>query len=164
MVRYILVASMVLAFSSCVFAQCPVTIAPDRPFVPPAPYIAEPHDGGFLYGSDSLWTFVPTDANWGPPGKKMVYWRAGFDYWRPSIDGQKEPPTMLAVVARRLDAPAPMVWAPHASSVRFPELPGTAMITGLELPTPGCWEISAHFGDDTLSYVLLMAGSGPPHK
>jgi hypothetical protein len=67
----------------------------------------------------------------------------------------------LAVVARRLDAPAPLVSAPHANGVRFNGaglLPGAdmAMMTGFALPTPGCWEIAAHYKDQTLSFVVSV--------
>jgi hypothetical protein len=84
-IRYFLTVSAVVAFSLCAQAQCPVTKAPDPPFLPPAPYSANgPHDG-FWYGTAWLWTLVSTDPSWWRGFEKIAYWRGGFDW-------QKEPP------------------------------------------------------------------------
>lgn len=94
---------------------CAVTRAPDPPFVAP--------------------------PQWGPdrshPGEFFFFGTPGL--W--------------ALVHRRLDAPAPLVWAARVNgagpSHRADEpvdltQPGF-MVTRLEIPTAGCWEITARY-------------------
>jgi hypothetical protein len=123
---------------------CPVTKPPNPLFVPPAGYANNNWQGGdFLYGSSALWTIIHPHtwrAN-GNDGYKLAYWRLGF-VWT------KESRPELTVVARRLDGTDPLVWAPRASGIKANgvETPdGMAMMTGIDIPAPGCWEIAAHY-------------------
>ena len=117
---------------------CPVTKAPDSVFVPPAPYRGDVGSGQFLYGTPDLWTVIHN--RWRVHGgSKLPYFRQGFD-------AKKEPDPQLSVVARPLDGPDPIVWAGWANSASIDETPqGMFMVTGLSIPTAGCWEISAHY-------------------
>jgi hypothetical protein len=145
MIRLFLIAAAAFVLPVCASAQCPVTTASKPPFVPPAPYRTMP-EGGFWYGTESLWTWIPNDPQWWLGGEKIVYWRAGFD-------ARKEHQPDLKVVARRLDAQAPLVWGMRTSGVWFREgSPGDmAMMSGIDIsPTTlagkgGCWEIAAHY-------------------
>jgi hypothetical protein len=70
--------------------MCPATKAPIEPFVPPSPYSARAGKNVFWYGSDELWTSLPTTGTWrGLPhstpaetsfGQKMAWGRQGFDW------------------------------------------------------------------------------------
>jgi len=91
--------------------SCPVTKAPAPAFVPPAPYNSSSLSGGFLLGSESLWTFVYTydldpSRPEGPPyAFKLIYWHPGLN-WHHTDETND-----LIVVARRFDAPsAPIVF------------------------------------------------------
>ena len=134
--------------------SCPVTKQPSPPFVPPAGYPQYQTPQGFWYGSDSLWTMVsphPWRAG-GNNGAKLTYYRRGFD-WK-SIDNLR-----LTVIGRRVDAFAPLVWSDGASSVsvgRSNAPGGMAMMTGIDIPTTGCWEISAHYVNQTLTYTIRV--------
>jgi hypothetical protein len=141
--------------------SCPVTKAPAPAFVPPAPYNSSPLSGGFLLGSGSLWTFVNThDLSENPtrPGGpyffKLVYWHPGLN-WQHSGETKD-----LTVVARRLDTPsAPIVFTGRASMVGHlsAEAPNEiAMMTGLNLPSGGCWEIAADFRGEHLNYIISL--------
>jgi hypothetical protein len=159
-IKPFLIVVVSFVFPVCGSAQCPVTAAPNPPFVPPAPYNgANPMPSGFWYGTGSLWTWgfnAPTGwqstvAGGAPYDAKLVYWRAGFDA------GIEHDPD-LTVVARRLDVPAPLVWTEHASGIRISDDPspgGMAMMIGVSLPTAGCWEIAARY---------LPAPHEYPHK
>ena len=154
-----LVAFALPAFSA---DSCPVTKKPAPVFVPPAPYNSSPLSGGFLLGSASLWTFVNTydfspdrGRPQGPPYTfKLVYWHPGLNWHH--TDETKA----LTVVARRLDAPsAPIVFAHRAGMVGHlsAEAPDeVAMMTGLDLPSGGCWEIAADFKGEHLNYVISL--------
>jgi hypothetical protein len=153
---FAIVASL-FVFAACASAQCPVTVESNTSFVPPSPYKASA-PGGFLHGTVSLWTWVSNDPDWwrGPAGgavpymAKLVYWRAGFDM-------RTEPDPGLTIIARRLDAEAPLVNGEHASAVQLPNSPGSmAMMTGIDLPTWGCWQITAHYKNEALITVVSL--------
>jgi hypothetical protein len=141
---------------------CAVTQEPRPAFIPPPPYGRHFAPPDFLLGSPSLWTIIHHDT-WHlgvNDGRKLPYWRQGFD-------SRKERDPRLSVVARRLDGPAPLIWADSASSAQADDTPdGMAMVTGLDVPTAGCWEISAHYGwsdaashqwrEQTLAYTVWV--------
>jgi hypothetical protein len=126
-------------------ASCPVTRPPDPPFRPPAPYSASAGSHEFLYGSSALWTVV--DPDWHiHSGGKLPFFRQGYDW-------KKSGRPRLTVVARRLDGKAPLVWSGLAGS-GFEEgkgLEGMFMVTGIDIPSSGCWEIGAQYVDDSRS-------------
>jgi hypothetical protein len=138
---------------------CPVTKASDRPFIPPWPYPKTPYAGGSWFGTDRLWIAPPTDGTWKGLGhytpsdptfrQKMGWWRQGYD-WR------TEPKPKLRVTGRRLDAPAPPLTA-EVSSVSGSKPAGMYMMVGLNLPTLGCWEITGHYEDDEMSFVVWVS-------
>ena len=137
--------------------NCPITRPPDPPFYAPAPYSAEaPWPGMVWYGSEALWTVIPTDGIWtglprNPTGytQKIVWWREGYD-WR------AEPQPALTMRAERLDEPAPPVEVSDASNA-FAEDMGSAIMTGIGFPTLGCWKITGHYRQASLSFVVWLA-------
>jgi hypothetical protein len=148
---------------------CPVTKAPEHPFIPPPP-LDKVEDGTFVLGTPGLWARVTTHWLLNRTGNKLPY--HSEIYTRYKVD---DPP--LAVVARRLDAPAPLVWSEQvngawqSSGARWDDIAGRggigAMITSLPIPTAGCWEISAHYtpaGDriQTLTYTVWVEDAGVP--
>lgn len=138
-------------------ASCPVTRPPEPPFLAPEPYAAEaPWPGMVWYGSAALWTVIPTDGVWAglpdnPTGytQKIVWWREGYDW-------QSEPQPALTMRAERLDEPAPPVEVSHASNA-FAEDMGSAIMTGIDFPTLGCWQISGTYRKTSLSFVVWLA-------
>lgn len=134
---------------------CPVT-RPDPPFVPSAGYPATPliTDRGW-YGSASLWTWIREDGeDWTglpqtPTGlpQKTFWWSAD---WLPGA----EPEPAITVSVRRLDQTGAVTFGPgtNASAGDI----GTAMLVGIDLPGPGCWEIGARYRSAELSYVVWV--------
>jgi hypothetical protein len=69
-------------------------------------------------------------------------------------------------VARRLDGEAPLVWNDLAGSGSEGNgLSGMFMVTGIDIPSSGCWEIGVHYvspdGEktatvSTLSYTVWV--------
>ena len=55
----------------------PITRVSGLPFVPPSPYPAKAPAGSFWFGTDRLWTILPTDATW-PRGEKTFWWRQNW--------------------------------------------------------------------------------------
>ena len=64
-----------------------------------------------------------------------------------------EPQPRISVVGTRLDAPGTLTSGPGTNaSADF----GEAMLVGVEIPSPGCWQITASYGDAVLSFVVLV--------
>ena len=157
-----ILAALLLLLSTMAAAQgqpaanrqdaCRTTEPPNPLFVPPAPYPPNAPDGRFWYGTDALWTMLSVNDWWTDnlSGKgfvtKLVFWRRGFN-WR----AEREP--ALTITARRLDGDTPPVAFSHASAV-FVTSDTPAMMTGIRIPIPGCWELTARYAGHTLSFVV----------
>ena len=133
---------------------CKTTLTPSPSFVPPAPYPERPRPENFWYGSAKLWTQLPITGIWqgtrsdGSYVTKLVFWRQGFD-WR------TEPNPNLILTARRLDGEAPSVALSHANPV-FVNTKSPAIMVGLGIPTPGCWDITAYYNGVSLEFVVSI--------
>lgn len=142
-------------------ATCRVTLPAAELFVPPSPYPAKPPDeGSFWFGTEKLWTRLPTEGAWrGLPHyrptdsayrQKTFWWRKGY-YWR------ADPTPNLKVSGKRLDATArPLVASRATNGYREQDLK-SFMLVGVDFPTAGCWEVTGQFGDDSLTFVVWVA-------
>ena len=133
-----------------VVASCPVTRPPRPAFVPPAPFPRRPpplYGDVFWYGSERLWTWLEADGT-ARRSDKSFWWREGYDW-------QAEPSPPLLVTARRLDGTAPAVASPGATN-GFRDDIGAFMLTGLDLPTGGCWEVTGHYRGQHLRFVVRV--------
>jgi hypothetical protein len=133
---------------------CPVTKPPAQPFVPPAPYWTDHGPDCFWYGTESLWTLLGVQGTWRMGRRtvyttKLVYWRRGFD-WR------REPEPELIVTARRLDREVPSVSDEHANAVFVTGPQPAALMTAIDIPTTGCWRLTAQCRDQKLSFVVSV--------
>jgi hypothetical protein len=146
--------------------ECPITKKPSPQFIPPLPWhpITNSSDTFFLWGTPGLWAVVSNHWRLPRAGHKLPFLSEQYD-WKQS--GEHPP---LAVVARRLDAPAALVWANWVNGAGPPFLYGDGpdfsrrdgfMVTSLAIPSAGCWEISAHFTPardhvQSLTYIVLV--------
>jgi len=135
---------------------CAVT-KPDPPFVPPTPDLGTPPASyeGAWYGTRHLWTMLHDGGEvWGP----WVRLDAGLPqktfWWSVDWVPQDEPEPSITVTGQRLDA---------AGSFRFGDPGtnatadfGTAMLVGIDIPTYGCWRVTARYRAATLSYVVSV--------
>ena len=130
---------------------CPVTQPPDAPFVPPAPYPPQPPgDDQFWFGKSGLWTALPRSGSWRQLalGEKFWWWSEEFDVSEDTTPG-------LVVTARRLDGPAPNFQVSEATN-GYHQSFHWAMLAGVQLPEPGCWEFTGRYNDHQLSFVLWV--------
>ena len=139
-------------------ASCPVTVPPAIPFTPPAPYELEDYDRSFWIGTDKLFTSRSKSEVWttGPrkPGHEQdltakTFW-ASVDF-----DWRTEWPVTLTVTGRRLDGDAPPLQAMRATNAMI-DGPTPAMLVGVYVPTPGCWEITGDYKGQKLSFVVWV--------
>ena len=133
-------------------ASCPVTLPSEPLFTPPPPYPpTAPYEGRFWYGTESLWLMLHTDGTWRQLafGDKMFWWREGYV-------GSEEPQPELTITGSRLDAEVSTFEIEHpATNAYHPDF-HWAMLTGVSVPTPGCWEITGHYKEQKLSFVVWV--------
>jgi hypothetical protein len=140
--------------------SCPLTKPSDQPFVPPPPYPAKTPKSSFWFGTDRLWTLLPADGTWKGLGhytptdptfrQKLLYWRQGY---LPLSEAKSK----LTVKGRRLDSPAPPLLVDKASNGGWKRRDQPFIVTGINFPTLGCWEITGRYEDDELTFVILVA-------
>jgi hypothetical protein len=140
--------------------SCPVTQPPRKPFVPPSPYPSQTSPDGFWFGSEKLWILLPTDGTWKhlPHYKptdtafrqKLQWWRQGYN-WRT----EHQPP--LTVTGRRLDSSAAPLATDHHPNAADPMGDHASMMTGIFIPTVGCWQVTGNYKGDKLTFVIWVA-------
>lgn len=142
-------------------ASCPVTVAPSEPFTPPPGYELDNDGAAFWFGTSKLWTALRKTGTWDwrprkpghehevQPLTEKTFWGSVDFNWR------TEWPVTLKVTGRRLDGPAPPLLTMRSTNAFVPG-PTPAMLTGVYVPTPGCWEITAHYKGEKLSYVVWV--------
>lgn len=135
---------------------CAVT-RPDPPFVAPSPYpsVAPPLYESEWFGSRALWTMLDREGEvWRFPQGPDHLFEKTF-WWSVEWPGMRdEPQPGLTVVGTRLDGPGTFTAGPATNAGR--EDFGEAMLVGVEIPSPGCWQITATYGDAVLSYIVLV--------
>jgi hypothetical protein len=137
-------------------ADCPITEPQNPPFEPPAPYASMGYKGEFWYGTDSLWTAVREDGTWealprNPEGyTQKVFW------WSQLFSWNDEPQPELIVSGERLDAKASPLNVSRATNASAGDI-GTAMLVGVDFPTPGCWRITGQYKNSELSFVVWVS-------
>jgi hypothetical protein len=127
--------------------SCPVTQPPSEPFVPPAPYPTELRKDQFWIGSEKLWTWRPISGAHHGFREKVFWWRKGYD-WR------TENPPKLKISGKRLDGPAPPLF--HMDGPNAAGLTNPAIGAAFNIPTVGCWAITANYKSDKLTYVIWV--------
>lgn len=130
---------------------CPVTTRPTPSFTPPAPYRPEVSDGMFWYGTEHLWTLLRTEGRL--PQREKLFW------WRPGFDGRIEPRPNLTVTLTRVDSHVVTVVNQPATNAFFNG--AWSMLTLVDFPDPGCWQVSGKYEGRMLTFVTLV---GTPER
>ena len=78
-----------------------------------------------------------------------TFWASVDFNWR------TEWPVTLKVTGRRLDGNAPPLLASQATNAMV-DGPTPAMLVGVYVPTPGCWEITGEYKGEKLSFVVWV--------
>ena len=138
-------------------ADCPVTTRGNVLFEAPEPFSpSAPWEGMFWFGSEGLWTALNTNGVWedlphSPDGytQKIMWWSNLYSL-------KDEPQPALVVSGRRLDAESPSLRFYGATNA-FADDIGEAMLTGVEFPTLGCWEVRGEYKKSELTFVVWVA-------
>lgn len=140
-------------------ASCPLTLPPSAPFTPLDEHVWAANEDQFWLGTDKLyigltksgeqWDWLPRTPDHSTPEiTAKVFWGSvDFDY-------HKKEDYSLKVTGRRLDGDAPPFEVDRVTNALFK--PRAAMLTGVYIPAPGCWEITGDYKGAKLSYVVWV--------
>jgi hypothetical protein len=131
--------------------DCPIS-QPNGNDPPSEAIVAGRGPGG--YGNDALWTSLtmwseqpglvpaPNDAHLQPDGSVNGLKWAWYRYV----------PGTLTIEGRRLEAPAPPLeaWVPDGYGDQG------FQVSGITFPSNGCWEVTGHVGENSLTFVVLV--------
>lgn len=95
--------------------------------------------------TDGLWHGLMTADG---IGNKVFFWSRHWD-WR------TEHKPELVLSADRLDEHALSVRVTPATNAHAKDI-HHAILSGLNVPTPGCWELTADYKGHTVSYVVWV--------
>ena len=138
-------------------ASCPLTLSPAVPFTPPGEHEMGKSDNSFWLGTEMLWTALRKSGTvWGsrPGGPGEPYLTAKIFWGSVDFDYHREEDYSLKVTGRRLDGDAPPLVVEKVTNALF--VPHAAMLTGVYVPTPGCWEITGDYKGQKLSFVVWL--------
>ena len=136
-------------------ASCPVTATPQRPFSVPAPYPAEAPYSGFWHGNERFWTLLQPDGTWARLPRNEAGYRQKVFWWYPGFD-QREARPDLKVFGRRLDGPESFVHPRPATGACHADFGGCTILTGIDLPSTGCWELTGTYRGQSVTFVVLV--------
>ena len=128
---------------------CPVTTAPSQQEE------SRPAPGLWRHGSDVFGVFLSRDNRWHGMTAEHHYRNKVF-WYRQGYDGRAEPRPALTVHGRRLDGPAERVTITNATNASHADFGGWSMLTMVEFPEPGCWEVTGEYGRDTVTFVVRV--------
>jgi hypothetical protein len=137
--------------------DCPVTTSENVSFKAPEPFSrSAPWPNEFWLGSEHLWTVLNTNGVWSdlpenPDGytQKIMWWSSLY-----SLKDELEP--ALVVTGKRLDGEADPLRFYGATKAMADDI-GEAMLTGIEIPTLGCWKITGQYKKSELRFVVWVA-------
>ena len=92
---------------------------------------------------------------WGLPRDKVGYSQKTF-WWSADWDVAHELDPAITVTGRQLDGPATFTAGDPGTNAGADF--GEAMLVGVVLPAPGCWELTATYRGAALSIVVWVAG------
>lgn len=131
-------------------ADCPITLASKR-FVPPEPWPEyPPMPDRYWYGDEGLWTALPADGSWAQLARGEKFW-----WWSAEFDVSEDPTPDLTVTATRLDEEG-LDFRTSDATNGYHESFDWAMLVGVELPSPGCWQFTGAYKGHSLSFILWV--------
>jgi hypothetical protein len=138
-------------------ASCPITRPPNPAFLPPPPYPVTPDDEGRLwFGTNELWTVLQAEGVWPALPRNRYGYRQKIAWWHQGLDWRVQPYPDFVITVKRLDGPTP-AGLNFRGNVSFGEEWNSFFMSAVDLPTPGCWEITGHLPHyQELSFVVWV--------
>jgi hypothetical protein len=133
-----------------------VTAAPSPPLLAPAPYpTAAPYDL-FWHGNERFWTMLRPDGAWARLPRNERGYRQKVFWWYPGFNPRVEARPDLKVFGRRLDGPETFVHPSPATNAHHADFGGWTILTGIDVPSKGCWELTGAYRGETVTFVVLI--------
>lgn len=131
--------------------SCSVTLPTEPRYDPDLPYRLWSKADLFWYGSDALFVPIRVDGRWHADSESefLLAWFRKLPDWKTDF------PRPLKLTAQRIDADGP----PALISVVQSEAPdehAVALPTLIKLQERGCWQVSANYKADFLSFVVWV--------
>jgi len=119
----------------------------------------KPYKGFTWVGSPRLAAQVPENGHWIGMGPEYQF-RDKWWWWREGYNAHDEGKPALEITATMLDGEAPPVHIPHATNAMSAHNPPRwhRILTLMEFPTPGCWEVTATYYENELKFVFQVGG------
>lgn len=136
--------------------SCEATVAPNQPFRAPAPYPSSPPASNFWHGHERLWTMLGGDGRWAGLPRNENGFRQKVFWWSPGFDGRIESQPDLMVIGRRLDGPESFIRPSPATNAHHVDFGGWTILTGIDVPTTGCWELTGMYRGQSVTFVVLI--------
>jgi hypothetical protein len=136
--------------------SCEVTPVPATLFTPPAPYPSIAPGKNFWHGHKGLWTMLQPHGTWAGLPRNERGFRQKVFWWHPGFDGRVEARPDLKVTGRRLDGPESFVHPAPATNAHHVDFGGWTILTGIDVPTSGCWELTGTYRGQTLTFVVRI--------
>jgi hypothetical protein len=139
---------------------CPVTLPLQAGFEPQSSVLATRVGIGAegkvaRYGTNKLWTVLPTDGTWRGeiPRKTGDFAYSNKLPWGGAFSDSVSP---LTITGKRIDGPAPTFTEVEEIS-GFPNgEEHTSIMGGISIPVFGCWKITGHYKDQELSFTMWV--------
>jgi hypothetical protein len=150
-VSLLVVATLFGSLTATAEGACPRTVG-SKSLGPPFP------DSSHWYGSESFAVQLPPDGTWPTtaPGAriavKLFWWSAGF---KPGME------LNLIVTLKELNGAAANAVVSRATNAHAESLGGWTMLTGIDFPEAGCWEITGRYLGQELKFVVETVRSAP---
>jgi hypothetical protein len=109
-----------------------------------------PYEGQVWYGEAGLWTALPENGEW-----RQLLYGDKFWWWSEEFDVKVDSTPDLTVTARRLDGQAAGFRSEEATN-GFHDDFNWAMLMGMTLDSPGCWEITGEYKGHALTLVVWV--------
>jgi len=150
-VSLFVVAALFGSLSATAQVACPRTVG-TKSLGPPFP------DSGDWYGSESFAVQLSPDGTWpttAPTARiavKLFWWSSGF---KPGMESN------LIVTLKELNGAAVNAVVSRPTNAHAESLGGWTMLTGIDFPDPGCWEITGRYLGQELKFVVETVRSEP---
>ena len=162
MMKYVLAATIFLVMKSSLglgqsepHYDCPKTAGSDDLLAPPFPKFEN------WYGSEALAVALPSKGIWpitGPTARiavKLFWWSSGYE---PGME------TNLQVTITNLNGQANDTVVKDVTNAHAESLGGWTMLTGIDFPSPGCWEIVGEYLGQSLKFVVETLNADDYHR
>jgi hypothetical protein len=113
--------------------------------------------GRFWFGTEKLWTVLPTDGTWrgsvpSKPGDFSYSDKLPWFRLHPAFS-EKEGP--LTITGKRLDGPAPSFTETFENAFSRDD-DNAMMMGGINIPVFGCWQVTGDYKDQELSFTVWV--------